>query len=517
MIASPGEKRGSGMSESPARLAPESPTQSLRPWSRETDAWRWARRLDQRYVNSLFRVRSATVIPASLRARIAAMGIPADITEETLREIRRLDQWANAWIETAQRFLGDYRRQISGSQRADAAQARMLAGYCYHIAQLAPGPDARTLEHSSATAAALVRQALPDVLPQARRIDVPWRTSTLPAILIPGPDTPEPSGLVVVLNGTSTTKEEHLRSVGAFVSAGLATLLLDVPGTGEARHLGPPASDQMDLLDGVFELLRGYHAIDARKVGVLGVSLGGNLALRCLAYDRRIAGAAMVTPPVDPARWIDHASPLIRDEMQRLFQTADADELRRIAASFSLEDVTAHIQRPTLILGAGRDMVVPPSESTRLASALGPLATLAWYANGGHALYGEIPAWTADAAYWFRAIQQHQSTRVDDIGRLSETWREALSELPPRDLDWDEDLETTRLLQPDEVDPQRRAPSRRGPEPADGEGSSELEEPEPQLDDEYSRAFSARPQRRRTVPRRRPTPASRHDDLPGQN
>ena len=55
----------------------------------------------------------------------------------------------------------------------------------------------------------VVRQALPDVLPQARRIDVPWRTDTLPAILIPGPDTPEPSGLVVVLTpGAEDTVSE---------------------------------------------------------------------------------------------------------------------------------------------------------------------------------------------------------------------------------------------------------------------------------------------------------------------
>ena len=504
------------MSESPDRPVPESRAQALRPWSREPDAWRWARRLDRRSVNYLFRARSATVIPATLKARIDAMGIPADIMEETLRHIRRLDQWPNAWIETAQRFLGDYRRQISGGQRADAAQARMLAGYCYHIAQLVPGLDERTQEHCSATSAALVRQALPDVLPQARRIDIPWRNSTLPAILIPGPDTPEPSGLVVVLNGTSTTKEEHLRWVGALTGAGLATLLLDTPGIGEARAHGRPEADQMDLLDGVFDLLHGYHAIDARKVGVLGISLGGNLALRCLAYDRRITAAAMVTPPYEPARWINRVSPLIHEEMQQLFRTEDASELRQIAESFSLADVTPHIQRPTLILGAGRDTVVPPSESTRLASALGPLSTLAWYANGGHALYGEIPAWTADVAYWFRATQQRQSTRVDDVGQLAESWREALYEVPERETDWDEDLESARLLRPDEVEPRQRAAERRSLEP-EGEGSAEPEEPEPQLDDEYSRAFSARPQRRRATPRRRPAPLTRHDDLPGDN
>ena len=158
----------------------------------------------------------------------------------------------------------------------------------------------------------------------------------------------------------------------------------------------------------------------------------------------------------------------------------------------------------------------PPSESTRLASALGPLSTLAWYANGGHALYGEIPAWTADVAYWLRATQQRQSTRVDDIGQLTESWREALYEVPERESDWDDDLESARLLRPDEVEPRQRADERRLIDP-EGEGSAEPEEPEPQLDDEYSRAFSARPQRRRATPRRRPAPLTRHDDLPGDN
>jgi alpha-beta hydrolase superfamily lysophospholipase len=503
------------------RTVPERATPALRPWSREPDAWRWNRRLDVRYVNYLLRARSATAIPASLRARIAAMGIPADIVDETLRQVRRLDQWANAWIETAQRFLGDYRRQISGSQRTDAAQARMLAGYCYHIAQLAPGPDERTLEHCRAAAAALVRQALPDVFPHARRLEIPWRNTALPAILLPGPDTPEPNGLVVVFNGSSTTKEEHLRWLGPLGTVGLAALLIDLPGTGEARHLGRPSADHLDLMNGVFDLLRGYHAIDARKVGILGISLGGNLALRCLAYDRRIVGAAMVTPPFEPARWIDRVSPLIRAEMEEIFQTTDLAELREIAESFSLADVTAHVQRPTLVLAGGRDMIVPPSESTRLVSALGPLSTLAWYPAGGHALYGEIPAWTTDVAYWFRAVQQRQSTRVDDEAALAASWRDALDELPGREVRWDDEFESARLLSPEEVrQPPRRVerrPRQDRPEPEAEPDEATEPAPEPQLDDAYSRAFAARPQRRRVNPRRRTTPAPRHDDLPGEH
>ena len=422
-------------------------------------------------------------MPASMQARIHAMGIPSDIVQETLREIRNLSQWSDAWIETAQRFLGDYRRQISGSQRTDAAQARMLAGYCYHIAQLAPGLDDRTIEHCRATASTLVSQALPEVLPHARKVDIGWRSKVLPSILIPGPDRDEPAGLVVVLNGTSTTKEELLRWTEAFSRIGLAVLLMDTPGTGEARHLGPPSADHIDLMDGVFELLRTYHAIDANKVGVLGVSLGGNIALRCLAYDRRLVGAAMVTPPYEPSRWLNRTSPLLQGELMRLFQSDNPTELEEVAASFSLDDVIPHVQRPTLVIGGGRDMVVPPADSTHLAAALGPLSTLLWYPDGGHALYAQVPAWTTDASYWLRAVQQRQSTRVDDIDTVAGEWRAALELSPEPQPEWDDSLESARLLSPDEVAERQQERSR---DPRE-------------YSDEYSRAFDSTLDRSRTV------------------
>lgn len=480
-----------------ARTAP-------RAWSRQTDAWRWSRRLSRRRIDTILRARSAKVLPPAMRARIDAMGLPADIVDETLREIRSLEAWPNAWIETAQRFLGDYRRQISGSQRLDAAHARMLAGYCYHIAQLAPGPDERTLEHCRATAATLVRQALPDVMPQARRLDVPWRSTTLPAILLPGPDREEPSGLVVMLNGTSTTKEELLRWTTAFTQAGQAVLLLDTPGTGEARHLGPPAADQFDVLDGVFDLLRSYHAIDLRKVGIVGISLGGNLALRCLAYDRRIAGAVLVTPPYEPGRWVGRAAPMVQAELQQLFQTDDPEAVRQIAASYDLADVVGHVQRPTLILGGARDVIVPPAESTRLAAALGELSTLAWYPTGGHALYQELPAWTLDASAWLHAVQQRQSTRVDDQRELAASWRAALEEAPLPEPEWDEEMESARLLSPEETASARpRRPLRVEAEPRVAVEEGSAEDDTEGFDDAYSRAFGGGTGRSR-VPRRRP-------------
>ena len=56
---------------------------SLKGWRYSPDAWRIARRVDIRYVDALFRARSAAVLPMETRNRFIEMGIPAEVVQET--------------------------------------------------------------------------------------------------------------------------------------------------------------------------------------------------------------------------------------------------------------------------------------------------------------------------------------------------------------------------------------------------------------------------------------------------
>jgi hypothetical protein len=74
-----------------------------------------------------------------------------------------------------------------------------------------------------------------------------------------------------------------------------------------------------------------------------------------------------------------------------------------------------------LVLGAGRDLVVPPEESLHFAAAVGDLATLVWYPTGSHGLYEFIADWTRTTAIWLRSmlapewgLAPFDSTRVED-------------------------------------------------------------------------------------------------------
>ncbi|HEU0163681.1 MAG TPA: hypothetical protein VFQ54_01480, partial [Thermomicrobiales bacterium] len=157
---------------------------SIRAWRYQPDAWRWVKRFNHRYANSVLRLRSAKVMPASIRARFSQMGLPPEIIEETLASIRKLDQWSDAWTETAQLFMGEYRRQISAKNDDQAAKSQWLAAMSYHAAQILTVPgDERTAVTCRAAAASLFRHAQPWIYPKIRRLEIPWRTGVLPAYM----------------------------------------------------------------------------------------------------------------------------------------------------------------------------------------------------------------------------------------------------------------------------------------------------------------------------------------------
>jgi alpha-beta hydrolase superfamily lysophospholipase len=426
----------------------------LTSWRLAPEAWRWVHRFNKRYANAVFRARSAKIIPSSMKARFTAMGIPADIVDETLDQIHSIEQWGDAWIETAQRFLGDYRRQVSGEGGVSADEARRLAAMCYHVAQIMIYDDEKTIALCRASTASLFAQAQPRLFPYAHRVRLPWRHKDLPAYYMVPEYRGEPTGLVVILNGATTAKEETFGWTRAFIQRGLAVVVIDSPGTGEAARTAPYLAEDVDVLDGVFELVNEQPNLDPRRVSVIGVSMGGNQAIRSIAYDRRILAAVAVTPVFDPARWITHTSPLVYSQLQFLSGNPDRTVDEQVNG-FSLAEVVTRVRRPVLVYGGGRDMVVPPGDSQLLASRLGSIGTLVWYPHGGHCLYDLIPEWTRDSAEWVDAIGRARvgeggAAPIDDPRVLAEIGRDTLQEAPAPLIvdDYDDDLEEFARLVP---------------------------------------------------------------------
>jgi len=328
------------------------------------------------------------------------MRLPPETVDRTLRDVRRLDDWLPAWNRAAQRFLNEARRHEHANHWREAAEARRNAAMCYHAAHLITDDDPRTVRALRAAGVQAFARAISRLMPETKKVNVTWRTSTLPAYLAKPVTGSASAPLVVLLNGATTTKEELLLWADPWLERGIAVLALDWPGTGEAASM-PLTADCDDMTDGIRALAEAAD-LDPNRVALLGFSLGGVIAVKSAALDRRIDACIAVTSPFDPTQWLGAMNPLVRQQLMALAgQSAD---IRQLAAEFSLRPVIGRLRAPLLVFGAGRDLVVPPDESLRLSAALGDLATLVWYPRGHHGLYEVIDDWTTVAARWLCAL-----------------------------------------------------------------------------------------------------------------
>ena len=391
--------------QSPERMDHEprpSVIPDLRRWRLAPDAWRLAGRLTPGRLEHYLRYRSAKGLPESFKARFRAMHIPEKTISEVLGGIRSLSHWMDGWNLAAQRFLSEARSEERAGRWHEAAIARTNAAMCFHIAHLVTDTDPRTLRTLRASCVTTFAQAAPRLMPHVRKISLPWRTRTLPAyVAVPtGGETPFPT--LVLLNGATTCKEELLLWSTPLLERGIAVMTIDWPGTGESASFTSPFADCDDLTDGVFEFIGSHPDLDAAQVAIAGFSLGGSVAIRCAAYDRRLLGAMAVTPPYDPLAWWNYVNPLVRSQLVSL--AVENDRAEDVMAEFGLVDLIPRLRSPLLVFGAGRDLVVPAEESITLASAAGDLATLVWYPEGGHGLYAEMPDWMALTGDWLLGL-----------------------------------------------------------------------------------------------------------------
>jgi alpha-beta hydrolase superfamily lysophospholipase len=396
-------------------------------------AWRLAPFADRRRVDLFIRLFGASALPIGAnRGRLATMGLPTDVTEHALRRVRSVRDWDLAWTWAAQRFLGEVRVHQRVGQEDAAALSLQHAALAYHLAGMLVFDDSRKIRALRASASSLYARSLPVLRPAVRRVEVPWRTTQLPGYLALPENVPGPVPLVVMLNGTSTSKEETLLWSDAFLEQGLAVLALDWPGSGESSLHVAPTPDCDDFMEGVVSLASGEPAIDVAGIALVGFSLGGAVAAIAAANDRRVGAIVAVTPPFDPRPWFARAQPLLRRHLAAI--AGGEEHLARLADEFALPAVIGRVRCPVLVFGAGRDLIVPPEEAIRFCVAAGERGTLHWYPDGSHGLYAELSDWTTEAAGWLKTVLASgaTSTRVDQTleAENPEQWGDSALQTP---------------------------------------------------------------------------------------
>jgi 2,6-dihydroxypseudooxynicotine hydrolase len=260
-------------------------------------------------------------------------------------------------------------------------------------------PDQQRAAHDRAVAC--YRKAAPALSPPAELVRVPYAGTALPAYLrVPGPGR---NRVVIMVPGLDSTKEELQATAGYFLARGLAILAVDGPGQGESEYelAIEPAYER--VVTAAADYLAGRDDIDdGTGFGLFGVSLGGYFAARGAAYERRITATVALAGPYRFDQDWDDLPPQTRATFQHRSGAGSEQEARAKAARLTLEDAATLITRPLLVVGGGRDRIVPVRHQERLAEEA-PGAELVIYPDGSHGVTNHAYESRSRLADWLAA------------------------------------------------------------------------------------------------------------------
>ena len=124
--------------------------------------------------------------------------------------------------------------------------------------------------------------------------------------------------------GLDSTKEELHAYEEPFLARGIATLAIDGPGQGEAEYEIPICGDYERAAAVVVDWIEKRSDVDAKRIAMWGVSLGGYYAPRAAAFEKRFRACIALSGPFEWAEIWDALPELTRDTFRVRSHSRDA-------------------------------------------------------------------------------------------------------------------------------------------------------------------------------------------------
>jgi fermentation-respiration switch protein FrsA (DUF1100 family) len=199
------------------------------------------------------------------------------------------------------------------------------------------------------------------------RVEIPYGDSFISALYTPAEGVSGPAPAVVYLNGLDSCKELLYWSglPQALARRGIATLSVDQPGTGESLRLQDMHAhhDSEKWGTPLYDYLAARDDIDAARIGITGISLGGYYAPRICANEPRYASGAVWGANHNWAevqqrrlkREGENPVPHYWNHVQWVFGARDMDDFLEKSAGFTLDGQMEKIRVPFLVTHGAKD------------------------------------------------------------------------------------------------------------------------------------------------------------------
>ncbi|MEG3164018.1 alpha/beta hydrolase [Sphingomonas sp. PB2P19] len=201
-----------------------------------------------------------------------------------------------AWVEMADKLVGLATEDEALGRLLSAGEKLKRAALYFGVAERmqAHGSDGRQETYAKGldSFARGTRMAKDNVEP----VTIPYQGAELSALLTRAAGD-GPSPLVIYCNGLDSTKELLYFSwlPHALAARGISCLCVDQPGTGEAIRLHdlPVTHEAEAWASRWVDWAETQPFVDASRIGMTGISLGGYFAPRAVAFEPRFAAGAV--------------------------------------------------------------------------------------------------------------------------------------------------------------------------------------------------------------------------------
>lgn len=276
----------------------------------------------------------------------------------------------NTWVAMADKLVGLAADDVDAGHGFAAADKLDRAALYFQIAE-------RMQPHTSAERKAIYAKSL-DAFGRSvelggrpmERVEIPYLGGVIPGWFRRADRGEGPRPTMVYVNGLDSTKEMLVWSFlgDELARRGINTLNIDQPGTGETLRLSElPATPACEWGIDVYEAAAARSDVDADRVGICGISLGGYYAPRALVSEPRFAlgacwGANHNWGEVQRRRLANEGErpvPHYWEHVRWVWGAESQDEFMELIPQITLDGLLEQVTVPFLVTHGQDDRQIP--------------------------------------------------------------------------------------------------------------------------------------------------------------
>jgi dienelactone hydrolase len=316
------------------------------------------------------------------KPRFVANGVDMNDFERVLAATTEWADWGPNWkaVGDAHRALGE--EAAARDRVVTATEAFQRAAWSYHLGKFLWFEDLDLHLEMGALVNRTYGLALPHLDPPGERLEIPFEGTTIPGILRRPRGAARPP-VVLLVPGLDSVKEELFAMEQDFLKRGMATLTVDGPGQGESAPRFPIRADWSSVVTPIIDTLAARSDVDAGRVGLMGISMGGIYGPLAAAKEKRLRALVALSGPYDLSECWAALNTLTKGGYVFYTKSQDEAEAFERSKTLALHGVLANVEQPFLVIHGARDRLFPPEQAERIVREA-PHATLIMYPDGNH-------------------------------------------------------------------------------------------------------------------------------------